>query len=135
MNKIILGISILVLSGCAHHRDVRPSAKGIHLVQFQTEDKNSGYQNAKSQADHFCEQSKKLAYVKKEGYKYTGDMDEKTYKTTKTASKVAQGVGGAGYVFGGKKEKTAGGIVGLGGAIVSGVAGEGYTYKMYFICK
>ena len=129
---IVVGFTFI---SCAHHRDVRPNANGTHLVQFQTETKDHGYRNAKAQADHFCEQSKKMAYVKKEGYKYTGEMDEETYKTTKTASKIAQGVGGAGYVFGGKKENTAGGIVGLGGAIASGVAGQGYTYKMTFVCK
>lgn len=135
MKIFTLGFILIGLMSCAHHRDVRPNASGTHLVQFQTETKDNGYRNAKAQADHFCEQNKKIAYVKKEGYKYTGDMDEETYKTTKTASKIAQGVGGAGYVFGGKKEKTAGGIVGLGGAIASGVAGQGYTYKMTFICK
>ena len=78
---------------------------------------------------------KKTAYVIKEGYEYTGDMDEKEYKKGKTAATGATGVGIAGYVFGGKKESTLGGIVGLGGAVANSALGEGYTYSMSFECK
>lgn len=106
--KILLIAFSLSLISCAHHRDVRPNDSGIHSVSFLTEDKTSGYQNGNSQANHFCEQRKKSAYIVKEGYKYTGTMDEETYKNTKTASKVASGVGSAAFVFGGKKESNAG---------------------------
>lgn len=135
MKNLLFVSAAFLLASCAHHRDVRPSMKGMHKVKFQTEDQNSGYSNAKSQADHFCEKRGKTAYIGKEGYKYSGDMDESTYKKSKTASKVAQGVGGAAYVFGGKKESNAGGILGLGGSIADGVIGKGYTYTMYFQCK
>jgi hypothetical protein len=133
--KLLLFTLAIILSSCAHHRDVRPSAKGVHLVRFNTEDKSQGYSNAIAQARHFCEQEKGNAYVVKEGYKYVGDMDEKTYKNTKTASKIASGVGGAAFAFGGEKESNAGGILGLGGGIANSVAGQGYQYSMKFKCK
>lgn len=65
---------------------------------------------------------------------YTGKMKEEDYRTGKTVSKVAQAVGGAAFVFGGKNESTAGGIVGLGGGIADGALGKGYTFDMSFKC-
>ena len=132
--RILLLISLFIVS-CAHHRDVRPSASGKHRVILQTENNTSGYNNAKGQADHFCETEGKRAYIVKEGHKYTGSLDEETYKRGKLASKVAKGVGSAGFVFGGKREKTAGGIVGLGGQVADSAIGTGYTYTMLFKCK
>ena len=90
---------------------------------------------ALSQANHYCEQKKKEAAVVSEGTQYTGSMDESTYRTSKTAAKVAKGVGSAAWVFGGKNESTAGGIVGLGGGIADGAIGTGYTYEMKFKCQ
>jgi hypothetical protein len=133
--KLLLLTSVFLLASCAHHKDVRPNDSGVHNVSFQTEDKSSGYQNGNSQANHFCEQKKQTAFIVQEVYKYTGSMDEDTYKATKTASKVASGVGGAAFVFGGKKESDAGGLIGLGGGIANSVAGSGYTYTMSFKCK
>lgn len=88
-----------------------------------------------SQANHYCKQSQKQAVVIDEKSTYTGSMKEETYQTTKTASKVATGVGGAAWVFGGRNESNAGGIVGLGGAVADGIAGKGYTFEMRFKCQ
>lgn len=120
--------------GCAHHRDVRASADGIHRVVVQSEDTEAGARDAISQANHFCEQRGKSAAFVNEDKKYSGDLDEKTYKTGKRASKAAQALGSAVYVFGGKTESTVGGIAGLGGAVADSALGKGYTIEMKFKC-
>lgn len=137
MRKIAALTLILLSISCAHHRDVRPTEGGTHKVVLQTEDKDAGYKDAMSQANHYCkeEEGNKRAVVVTEGSKYTGSMNEDTYRKSKTAAKVAQGVGGAAWVFGGKNESTAGGIVGLGGGIADGAIGTGYTYEMSFKCR
>lgn len=61
-------------------------------------------------------------------------MKEEDYKTAKTVAKVAQAAGGAVWVFGGKAEREAGGIVGLGGGIANGAIGNGYSVDMKFKC-
>jgi len=133
--KYILSLSCMVLlASCAHHRDVRPGADGVHRVLLTAEDTESGAQEAIAQANHFCEQRGKSAAFIDENKKYTGDMKEENYKTMKTAGKVATMVGGATYVFGGKNESNLGGIVGLGGAAADVAAGKGYTIEMKFKC-
>lgn len=135
MKKYFCSFLALSLLACAHHRDVRPGDRGIHKVSFQAERKEDGAREALSQANHYCEQKQKEAVVVSEGSKYTGNMKEDSYNTSKTAAKVATGVGSAGYVFGGKNESTAGGILGLGGGIADGAIGKGYTYEMKFKCQ
>ncbi|MBC77168.1 MAG: hypothetical protein CME64_14245 [Halobacteriovoraceae bacterium] len=135
MKSIILFAAALALASCAHHRDVRPSESGKHTVIFQTDKKDQGYNNAKSQADHFCEKQNKIAYIKKEESRYTGRMNQDDYESRKTAAKVAQGVGSGVFAFGGKKESDLGGIAALGGSIANEAIGKGYTYTMQFTCK
>ena len=130
----LIAISFLFLTSCAHHRDVRASADGVHRVVVQTDDKEEGSRDALKQANHFCEERKQSAAIVTEDQKYTGTMDEATYRNSKIAAKVAQAAGGAGYVFGGKNERTAGGIVGVGGGIADGALGNGYTVEMKFKC-
>lgn len=135
LKSSLLTLLIITVS-CAHHRDVRPSVDGEHVVMIQTEDRTKGYSSAKSQADHYCEKNgNRRAFIVTEGHKYVGSMDEKEYQRYKTVSKVAQRVGGAGVVFGGKREKNAGGIVGIGGGIADQTLGNAYTYRMKFKCK
>ena len=135
MKKALFVFGILLLSACAHHRDVRPGADGIHRVVVQTDDKEQGSRNAISQANHFCEQSKRHAAFIEENQKYTGSMDESTYKTSKALSKAASAAGGTVYVMGGKKESNLGGIVGAGGAIAHGALGNEYKVEMKFKCQ
>lgn len=134
--KLALVGSVLLLGACAHHRDVRPGADGVHRVTFQTEDKDEGYRNAMSQAEHYCkEKSSGSPVILNEGSQYTGSMDEGSYRTGKTVSKVAAAAGGAVFALGGKKESTAGGIVGMGGGIANAAMGKGYTFEMKFKCQ
>ena len=131
---LILLFSVLLVS-CAHHRDVRPGIEGIHRVVVRTDDKEQGSRSAISQANNFCEQSKKIAAFIDESQEYTGDMDEKDYQTGKKVTKVAKVVGGSTWVLGGKRESKIGGIVGLGGAAADAALGEGYTVTMKFKCQ
>jgi hypothetical protein len=135
INLSLLSLSVLGLGACAHHRDVRPGTEGVHRVVITTEDTDEGARDAIAQANHYCKQYDKSAAFIDENKKYTGSMKESDYKTAKTASKVASGVGGAAYVFGGKNEKTAGGILGLGGGIANAALGNGYTVEMKFKCR
>ena len=134
MKKIFLVLPLLALASCGHHRDVRAGAEGVHTVKLQAADKDQGTREAISQANHFCEQRHLSAAFVDENQSYTGDMKEENYKTVKTAGKVAKTVGGAAYVFGGSKESNLGGIVGLGGVVADGIAGNGYTVQMRFKC-
>ncbi|HEX4924938.1 MAG TPA: hypothetical protein VFV50_12670 [Bdellovibrionales bacterium] len=131
---LITGIAMLA-GACAHHKDVRAGADGVHRVVVQTEDTEAGARNAIRQANHFCEERGLTAAFVEEDKKYTGDMDEKDYKTAKRVSKAAQAVGGAVWVFGGRAERNAGGLVGLGGAVADQAIGKGYTVEMKFKCQ
>ncbi|MEI7972780.1 MAG: hypothetical protein WCH11_00265, partial [Bdellovibrio sp.] len=126
-----LTLSFLLLTACAHHQDVRPGSDGVHRVILKTEDKDEGFREGMSQARHFCKEAgNRSPVVMSDESKYTGSMDESSYKAGKTAAKVAQSAGGAAYVFGGKNEKSAGGIIGLGGGIAKEAMGAGYSFDM-----
>lgn len=137
--KLLINVSILsagfLFAGCAHHRDVRPGADGVHRVLIHTDNQEEAGRDALRQANHFCEQQGKFAGIVDEKNNYVGSMKEQDYKNAKTAAKVAQAVGGAGWVFGGRNESTVGGVVGLGGGIADAALGKGYTVEMRFKCQ
>lgn len=135
MKKLILVAALGLLAACAHHKDVRPGADGVHRVSVVTEDTEEGSRDAIDQANHYCKEFKQHAVFMNESQKYTGDMDEQTYKNSKRAAKVAKTVGGGVWAMGGKKESDIGGIVGLGGQAADQALGKGYTVEMKFQCK
>jgi hypothetical protein len=136
MNRLaLLALTAFALAGCAHHKDVRPGADGVHRIEVQAEDTESGTRDAIAQARHYCEEHKKEAVFLKEDKKYTGDLDEETYKTGKRIATVAKGAGAGVFVFGGRKERQAGTAAGIGGAIGDDVLGKGYTVDMRFKCQ
>ncbi len=136
MTRILGALLLLSLFsvGCAHHRDVRAGTEGVHRVVLQTDDTEKAARDGISQANHFCEERGQHAAFLTEDKKYTGDMDEGTYKNAKKASKAAQVVGGAVWVLGGQTESAIGGLTGLGGTVADGVLGNGYTVEMKFRC-
>lgn len=137
-NNMSLGFFLMLLllnSSCAHHPDVRPSADGIHKVIIRSETKEAGEKEALDQANDYCSDKKKEAMIVSESSQYTGSMKEEDYKTMKTAGKAAELLGGTAYVFGGQRESNAGGVIGLGGAVASQAAGNGYTVEMKFKCN
>lgn len=132
--SMFAALVLLLAAGCAHHRDVRASADGVHWVELKAETEEEGMREALSQANHFCEERKMAAAIVSEDKKYKGDMDESDYKALKKAGKVAQTAGGAVYVLGAPRESNIGGLVGLGGTVANQVAGEGYAVKLKFKC-
>ncbi len=134
-NKFLILAAFFFLISCAHHKDVRPGADGVHKVVVVSEDTEKGTRNAISQAEHYCKESERHAAFINEDKKYTGDMSEEDYKKGKRIAKVAQAAGGAVWVFGGQQEKNLGGIVGLGGSVADQAIGKGYTVEMKFQCQ
>lgn len=133
--QVLASIVCLFLTSCAHHRDVRAGADGVHRVVVKTEDKDEGAREAIAQANHFCEKRNMAAAFIDERQEYTGDMDEKNYQTGKKVSKVAKVVGGTTWAMGGTRESNLGGVVGLGGAAADAALGEGYSVTMKFKCQ
>lgn len=133
--KMFALLSVLFLSACAHHRDVRPGADGINRVVIQTDDTDAANRDAIAQAQHYCKEKGKEAAFVSEGTKYTGDMDESTYNNAKRVSKVAKTVGGTVWAMGANKESNLGGIAGLGGSAADSALGKGYTVDMRFKCQ
>jgi hypothetical protein len=136
MTKLFITLALIaLLSSCAHHKDVRAGVNGVHTVKVVVEEKSAGSRNALMQANHFCEQRQLSAAVISEEAKYTGDMDEKTYKTVKTASRAAEIIGGSTYALSKKKsKKNIGSVLGVGAAVADATAGKGYTIIMKFKC-
>lgn len=132
---ISLLVGVCCFISCAHHNDVRPGASGLHRVVIVTEDTDAGSRNAIAQANHYCKEKNKEAVFVEEDKKYTGSMDESTYKTGKTMAKVAKAAGGAAFVFGKRKASNTGGVVSLGGGIADSALGNGYTVEMKFKCQ
>jgi len=128
-------LTTILFAACAHHRDVRAGADGVHRVVVQAEEADEGAQEAIAQANHFCKESNRYAAFIDEKKNYTGSMSESDYNKAKTASKVAQGVGGAVWAFGGKTESAVGGLTGMGGSIARGAIGNGYSVEMKFKCQ
>ena len=135
MVRLFVALGVLALTACAHHRDVRPGADRNHRVVVTGEDERSTQRSALSQANHFCDDRYgKTAAIKKEDTKYSGNMDEDTYRMGKTASDILQTGGGGAWVFGGKKEKNAGKVATGTGAVLDSALGNGYTTEMTFTC-
>jgi len=143
MKRIVtILIPCLLLSSCAHHRDVRPGTNGIHRVEVQGSDKGFVSRNALSQANDFCKEQKKYAAIIEESVKYVGTMDEKTYNAARTASTVATvaGVGTGAYAVARKKTMKSNVSKVAVGATAAGILGNtiisnGYLAEMRFKCE
>ncbi len=135
MKIIFILLTVCFLASCAHHKDVRRGADGLHKVVVATDDKDEGTQDAISQANHYCKQFDKEAAFVEEKATYKGDMNEKDYIAAQKVAKVAKVVGGSTYVLGGKNESGIGGIVGLGGVATEAAIGRGYQVEMKFKCQ
>lgn len=132
---LILAATTLLLPSCAHHKDVRPGSEGIHSVVISSETKEAGSREAIDQATDYCDSiGKHVAFVDEKA-NYSGSMSESDYNKAKTVAKVGHAIGGAGYVFGGEKEKNAGAIVAIGSGIADSALGNGYKVEMKFKCQ
>jgi hypothetical protein len=70
--KLGMIFSALFFASCAHHRDVRAGADGVHRVIVNTDEEDEGSREAIAQAQHFCEQRNLSAAFVKEDKKFTG---------------------------------------------------------------
>lgn len=134
MKAFVLLLPVLILSACAHHKDVRPGADGVHRVVVRGAEASGVERKAIDEANHFCKQFGQIAYVvNEEKTQYTGSMDENTRKTIKKASTAAMVIG-AGVGHG---RNTGAGQV-LGGAGTAGwimTSGDDYVADMKFKCQ
>jgi hypothetical protein len=124
-----------LVTNCAHHRDVRPSESGIHSVVLTSDEENTNYQNARSQAEDYCETFEQKYVVVSEDTKYIGEGSEQDYKRNKKFADMAKVAGSGAMVFGGKVERRGGAAVGLGGLMGDAYLGDGYLYELKFKCK
>ncbi len=138
--KLVLLLGTVLLSACAHHRDVRPGVDGVHRVNVRGEEKDAAERSAISQANHYCESTggKHAAFVN-EQTKYTGSMDEGTRATLKKASQAAQVVGTSTST---RRRDAYGrpvsqvnplGTAGVVGSIMT--SGQDYSSEMKFKCQ
>ncbi|MCM2278356.1 MAG: hypothetical protein NDJ89_09800 [Oligoflexia bacterium] len=141
MNNFIIPVTaafsfVFLFASCAHHRDVRAGADGIHRVIVRGQDKEGAERSAISQAEHFCEQRKLAPAFMDEKTQYTGTMDEKTRDTVRKASSAAMVLGGVGGVAGSGATRTGGTVLGTAGTVGSIMTGgEDYTAEMRFKCQ
>lgn len=132
----LTAIALLVTS-CAHHRDVRPGADGHHRIIVRAPEERAAEQDALKQAQTYCKKhGKKSPAILEEKTEYEGSMDENQRKTIRNASKAAGVVGGSMGVFGGRKERNAGAVVGGAGAVGAIMTGDdAYVTQMTFLCQ
>lgn len=133
--KYLVLASLFAIVSCGHHKDVRPGASGIHRVVVRGEYKESAEEESIRQANHYCKEFEKSAAFVSEKTSYTGDVDEQTYKTGKVLTRVFRTAGSSAHIYGGKKERNAGGIGAIGGVAGDAGLGNGYTSVMTFRCQ
>ncbi len=135
LNVLIWGAFALSLASCAHHRDVRAGADGVHRVVLRGPDRAPLEESAISQANHYCDQFKKSPGFVSEDSKYTGKGDEENHKMVRGATKAVTAGGGMMSVFGGQNERNAGNVA-VGAGVMGGIMTdqEAYTVDMRFKC-
>lgn len=140
-NKLLCLFFILIIFGCAHHKDVRPGADGVNKVLIvDDQDQEEQGSNAMSQANHYCKELKMHPVVVSEERTYVGkNVDEATYNKGKMATRAAKSVGDGLWMIGAntgdQKQSKKGEVVGLGGEAVDAALGKGYQYEMKFKCQ
>lgn len=129
--------TFMLITNCAHHPDVRPSAKGIHKVILKIPERDTGYRNAMNQAKSYCknEEGEKRPKVLKEITKYVGKIPEKQYLKQRKIGKILSGVGTGAAIFGNKSERKVGKGLMVGGGVTSSAAGVNYRYTLIFRCR
>jgi hypothetical protein len=135
MRFVGFALMTLFVVSCAHHKDVRPGVDGVHRVVIQTDDIDGATRKCIKEANHYCKQKDLEAAFITEDKKYTGDMKEEDYREAKRVTEAAKTVGGAIWVFGGRRASPLGGIVGLGGVAADSYLGDPYTVEMRFKCQ
>lgn len=69
----ILGF-IILLASCGHHKDVRPGMDGTHKVFINDRNESKAHRKAMKQANHYCKDEDKRAYIVKHTKKHQGGL-------------------------------------------------------------
>lgn len=135
MKMIPFYLVLLFMISCAHHRDVRPGANGVHTVIVKGPDSSGLERSAINQAEHFCqERYARHAAFHSEKTQYQGEMDEGTRKTLRQASTAAMVLGGGASVNSStRKGGSALGSLGTIGHLMTN--GDDYVVKAQFACQ
>ena len=115
---------LLLCAGCAHYPNVRPGVSE-HKITISHKSEGQAFQEAMNQARSYCEhaQNNKTPAIINEDKKYTGTMDEKTYKNS-------QMVKGAASTFAALTSAT------TQGQMIDAVdLGKPYQVTLVFTCK
>lgn len=128
---VAISAGILFITSCAHHRDVRPGVNGQNRVVTTATEGEDAARAAIKQANHYCEQFKKMPKIVSEKTTYTGEMDEDTRKTLRKASEAAILVGGMNL----SDTQQVNPVLGAGqvGSVMT--SGEDYRTEMVFGCE
>lgn len=135
--KYLLFVAVITagLSACATYPDVRPGIKGKHRVVVKSENRREGVRDALRQARNYCDEDDKRPVVLREKIRYTGSMTEKDYRQRKGMARAGKVVGTGAAFLGGKRERKAGAIVGVGSAAGDAYLGEEYRIYIKFKCR
>ena len=127
---------VLVVTACATYKDVRPGVDEVNRVAIRTDDVDGATRKCIKEARNYCHAhgDREPAFLN-ESSNYTGTMKESDFKNAKMVSHIAEGVGGAVWVFGGNIIRPLGAAAMIGGAIADQQIGKGYTVEMLFKCR
>ncbi|KZN28642.1 hypothetical protein [Pseudoalteromonas luteoviolacea] len=137
MKQLIAASLLAVLvTGCAHHNNVRPAEDGKHYVNLTAETREKAAEEAIDQANHFCEEKGSVrAYVINEQLTYMGSMPEEEYLRNRNLANAVEVAGAGMAIFGRNAVDDVGTAMWIGGGIAEDSMGEPYQINMSFSCK
>lgn len=128
----ILGFIILNACSTASVR-VMPGENGMNRIVSKDIEQEGAEEAAVEAAHKYCEKKGKGAVFVKESSAYKGDMDEKTRKNVRTASKIGMVLGGVGAST---NNTGAGAVLGTAGTVGYGMTNDrAYENELLFKCQ
>ncbi len=127
-------ITLLLLTACAHHHNVRPSSDGNHYVDLYGETRTDVAEQGFDQAKSYCKESKKKSFVVSENIDYIGSDDEQAYLTKRNITQAVEAAGTAMWIFGRSHVDDAGAALSIGGDIAGDALGNPYKLHLVFNC-
>lgn len=135
LSKLSMLCSVLLLTACAHHNNVRPSSDGNHYIDLYGETKTDVAEQAFDQAKSYCKEAKLKPYVVTEKIDYIGNIDEQEYLTKRNIASAVEAAGTAMWIFGESHVDDAGAALSIGGDIAGNALGNPYQLHLVFNCK
>lgn len=133
--KVAMLTTVLLLTACAHHNNVRPSSDGNHYVELYGESRTDVAEQAFDQAKSYCKESKLNPFVVSEKIEYIGNIDEQEYLTKRNIASAVEAAGTAMWIFGESHVDDAGAALSIGGDIAGNALGHPYQLHLVFNCK